>query len=117
MRLQFLGATDTVTGSIYLLQHQYSSLLVDCGLFQGYKPIRLRNWSGCRSDRQLAELCEVINRTAARGGVVVIPAFAVGRAQSLLYCIHLLKAQSVIEDIPVYLNSPMATLGRRDGAA
>src|SRR5215203_5162912 len=45
MRLQFLGATDTVTGSKYLLNHQGSSLLVDCGLFQGYKPLRLRNWS------------------------------------------------------------------------
>ena len=45
MRLQFLGATDTVTGSKYLVQHRNSSLLVDCGLFQGYKPLRLRNWS------------------------------------------------------------------------
>ena len=56
----------------------------------------------------LLELANVINRTAARGGVVVIPAFAVGRAQSLLYCIHLLKSQGVIHDLPVYLNSPMA---------
>ncbi len=54
----------------------------------------------------LAKLGQVINQTAARGGVVVIPAFAVGRAQSLLYCIHLLKAQGIIKDIPVYLNSP-----------
>lgn len=45
MQLQFLGATDTVTGSKYLLKHQESSLLVDCGLFQGYKPLRLRNWA------------------------------------------------------------------------
>jgi Cft2 family RNA processing exonuclease len=45
MRLQFLGATDTVTGSKYLLQHGGANLLVDCGLFQGYKPLRLRNWS------------------------------------------------------------------------
>ena len=275
MRLQFLGATDTVTGSKYLLNRENSCLLVDCGLFQGYKPLRLRNWSGlpvkpasidavilthahidhsgylpllarqgfsgkaycspatfdlCRillpdsgylqeeeaafanrhrlskhapalplytredaerclrlfrpqpygkewqpipglhaalapsghmagssfvrlddgsrsilfsgdigrpndlvlkapspmegadylvvestyGDRlhpqsdPLAKLGQVINQTAARGGVVVIPAFAVGRAQSLLYCIHLLKKQGVVQDIPVYLNSPMA---------
>lgn len=275
MQLQFLGATDTVTGSKYLLKHQESSLLVDCGLFQGYKPLRLRNWSalpvkpssvdavilthahidhsgylpllarqgfsgkvycspatldlcrillpdsgylqeeeaaflnrhrlskhtpalplytrkdaesclklfqpqpygkkwqpvpglaavlepsghmagssfvrlddGARSilfsgdigrpndmvlkapssmdgadylvvestygDRvhpqsdPLTKLGRVINETAARGGVVVIPAFAVGRAQSLLHCIHRLKAQGLIQDIPVYLNSPMA---------
>ncbi|MDO8440374.1 MAG: MBL fold metallo-hydrolase [Polaromonas sp.] len=275
MKLQFLGATDTVTGSKYLLRHGDSTVLVDCGLFQGYKQLRLRNWSplpvapaaidavilthahidhsgylpllarqgfkgkvfctlatadlcrillpdsghlqeeeaeyanrhglskhapaqplytredaerclkllhpvahgthwhpvpglnaslmpaghmvgasfvrldnGSRSilfsgdigrpndlvlkapsqmdgadylvvestygDRPhknsdpLLELGKVINRTAARGGVVVIPAFAVGRAQSLLHCIQLLKAQGVIRDIPVYLNSPMA---------
>jgi len=275
MQLQFLGATDTVTGSRYLLRDGNSSVLVDCGLFQGYKQLRLRNWSplpvdaasidavilthahldhsgylpllarqgfsgkvfcspatldlcrillpdsghlleeeaeylnrhkiskhspalplytrddaqrclhlfepvsyrkqwqparglnatltpsghilgasfvridnGLRSilfsgdigrpndlvleapspmdgadylvvestygDRlhkntdMLRELADVINRTAARGGVVVIPAFAVGRAQSLLYCIHLLKAQGLIQNLPVYLNSPMA---------
>ena len=275
MKLQFLGATDTVTGSKYLLQHDKSRVLVDCGLFQGYKLLRLRNWApppvkpssidavilthahidhsgylpllarqgfhgkvfctpatydlcrillpdsghlqeeeaeytnrhklskhkealplytrddalqclklfhpvpydtdwqpapglharmtpsghmagssfvrlddGSRSilfsgdigrphdlvlkppvqmdgadylvvestygDRPhknsdpLLELGKVINRTAARGGVVVIPAFAVGRAQSLLHCIQLLKAQGVIHNIPVYLNSPMA---------
>lgn len=50
----------------------------------------------------------LISATAARGGVVVIPAFAVGRAQSLLYYIHLLKTERAIPDIPVYLNSPMA---------
>jgi len=276
MKLQFLGATDTVTGSKYLLRHGDSTVLVDCGLFQGYKQLRLRNWSplpvapaaidavilthahidhsgylpllarqgfkgkvfctpatadlcrillpdsghlqeeeaeyanrhglskhapaqplytredaerclkllhpvahgklwhpapglnaslmpaghmvgasfvrldnGTRSilfsgdigrpndlvlkapsqmdgadylvvestygDRlhknsdPLLELGKVINRTAARGGVVLIPAFAVGRAQSLLHCIQVLKAQGVIDNrLPVYLNSPMA---------
>lgn len=275
MKLQFLGATDTVTGSKYLLRQGKSTVLVDCGLFQGYKQLRLRNWAplpidpahinavilthahidhsgylpllarqgfkgkvycspatfdlcrillpdcgylleeeaeylnrhkiskhspalplytrddaqrclaqfepvGYRKEWQpaeglnatmapsghipgsafvrldnrlrsilfsgdigrpndlvlaapsqmdgadylvvestygdrlhnktdvLMELAEVINRTAARGGVVVIPAFAVGRAQSLLYYIHLLKSQGVIPNMPVYLNSPMA---------
>lgn len=56
----------------------------------------------------LTQLAEIINRTARRGGVVVIPTFAVGRAQTLLYCIHLLKARKAIADFPVYLNSPMA---------
>jgi len=276
MQLQFLGATGTVTGSKYLLRHEGATLLVDCGLFQGYKQLRLRNWApmpvpaagidaivlthahidhsgyvpllarqgfkgkvycseathdlcrillpdsghlqeeeaeyanrrgyskhkpamplytredaerclkqfvplsygtpwspapgllarldpsghmlgsafvkiddGRRSilfsgdigrpndlvlaaparvpgadyavvestygDRQheasdpLLKLGEVINRTAARGGVVVIPAFAVGRAQSLMYGIHLLKQRGVIHHLPVYLDSPMAT--------
>ena len=56
----------------------------------------------------MQQLGDVINRTAARGGVVVIPAFAVGRAQTLMYCIHRLKAGRTIPDLPVYLNSPMA---------
>lgn len=55
-----------------------------------------------------AALGEVISRTAARGGVVVVPAFAVGRAQALLYLIATLKAQRRIPDVPVFLNSPMA---------
>lgn len=53
-------------------------------------------------------LGQVITRTAARGGIVVIPAFAVGRAQSLLYAIYRLKQRRVIPDLPIYLNSPMA---------
>jgi metallo-beta-lactamase family protein len=275
MQLQFLGATDTVTGSKYLLTHQGRRLLIDCGLFQGYKALRLRNWSqlpvaaadidaiilthahidhsgylpllarqgfrgpvycsqataelcrillpdaghlqeeeaefanrhgtskhhpalplysrqdavrclellrpvhfnqaftplpglqaqlthaghmpgassirlddgqrsvlfsgdlgrpedlllkppapppasdylvvestyGDRSHAQadpLDTLAEVIRRTSARGGVLVIPAFAVGRAQALLYAIHQLKARRQIHALPVYLNSPMA---------
>src|SRR5262245_51539314 len=43
--LQFLGATGTVTGSKYLLEHDGFRVLVDCGLFQGLKELRLRNWS------------------------------------------------------------------------
>ncbi|MFN2425475.1 MAG: MBL fold metallo-hydrolase RNA specificity domain-containing protein [Candidatus Binatia bacterium] len=62
-----------------------------------------------RSDKDpLTVLAAVINRTAARGGVVLIPSFAIGRAQTLLYCIHLLKEQRRIPDLPAYLNSPMA---------
>jgi metallo-beta-lactamase family protein len=42
--LTFLGAARTVTGSKYLLEHGGRRLLVDCGLFQGLKELRLRNW-------------------------------------------------------------------------
>lgn len=275
MKLQFLGATGTVTGSKYLLQHAGARVLIDCGLFQGYKQLRLRNWAALpvnardidavvlthahidhsgyvpllvrqgfrglvfcseathdlcrillpdsghlqeeearyanrhgfsrhqpalplytradaerslkqfkalkfhtdwspaagltasltpsghmlgsafvqiRSDRRsvlfsgdigrphdlvlvapekvagadylivestygnrlhahtdpLVKLAEVINGAAARGGAVIIPAFAVGRAQNLLYCMHLLKDRGAIPNLPVYLNSPMA---------
>ena len=279
MQLQFLGATGTVTGSKYLLQHDGAMLLVDCGLFQGYKQLRLRNWnplpvapsalaavvlthahvdhSGylpllvkqgfrgpihctpataelCRillpdsghlqeeeaeyanrhhlsrhepalplyteadavrclkqlvpqpydrpwqatpgmqvsltpsghmlgsafvrveGDRSilfsgdlgrpndlilkapgprpeadylvlestygdrlheavdpLQELAEIIQRTAARGGKIIIPAFAVGRAQNLMQAIHLLKSRGLIHNLPVFLNSPMAAAATR----
>lgn len=44
MKLSFLGATETVTGSKYLLEYDSKKILIDCGLFQGYKELRLRNW-------------------------------------------------------------------------
>ncbi len=53
-------------------------------------------------------LADIVNRTAARGGAVIVPSFAVGRAQAILYYIHRLKAAQLIPDIPVFLNSPMA---------
>jgi metallo-beta-lactamase family protein len=54
------------------------------------------------------ELAAIVRRTAARGGTVLVPAFAVGRAQLLLHVIAQLKARDAIPDLPVYLNSPMA---------
>jgi metallo-beta-lactamase family protein len=43
--LTFLGATGTVTGSKYLLEAGGERLMIDCGLFQGLKELRLRNWN------------------------------------------------------------------------
>jgi metallo-beta-lactamase family protein len=43
--ITFLGGAGTVTGSKYLVKHENQNLLVDCGLFQGYKQLRLRNWA------------------------------------------------------------------------
>ena len=45
VNITFLGGADTVTGSKYLVEHKHQRLLVDCGLFQGYKQLRLRNWN------------------------------------------------------------------------
>lgn len=57
-----------------------------------------------------AELAGVLKRTFARGGVVVIPAFAVDRTQTILHYIARLKAAGQIApSVPVYLNSPMAS--------
>lgn len=53
-------------------------------------------------------LAEIINNTVRRGGSVIVPSFAVGRAQTLLYYLHQLKQKSRIPDVPVFLDSPMA---------
>ncbi|MES2139690.1 MAG: MBL fold metallo-hydrolase [Bacteroidota bacterium] len=44
MKIHFLGAAGTVTGSKYLIETQSKNILVDCGLFQGLKELRLLNW-------------------------------------------------------------------------
>lgn len=53
-------------------------------------------------------LKEVIVATYKRGGSIIIPSFAVGRAQMLLYYLYQLKQSQSIPDLPVYLDSPMA---------
>lgn len=45
LKLRFLGGAGTVTGSKYLLENGQSRILIDCGLFQGFKVLRLRNWA------------------------------------------------------------------------
>ena len=237
MRLTFLGAAGTVTGSRYLLETGERKILVDCGLFQGNKELRERNWQDVafnpskldavllthahidhsgfiprlirsgftgpiHCSKATADLCaillpdsgriqeddadsanrygysrhkpalplyteaeartagdgtsilfsgdigrpdgplmkapaalqdadylvlestygnrrhgvedpatqigDIIRRTAARGGTVLVPAFAVGRTQDLLFHLHALKRDGRIPDLPVFLDSPMA---------
>ncbi len=60
------------------------------------------------------ELKDTILRTHSRGGILLIPSFAVGRAQLILYYIYRLKKSGRIpKEIPVYLNSPMAAEANR----
>ncbi|MDR3078691.1 MAG: MBL fold metallo-hydrolase [Rickettsiales bacterium] len=59
------------------------------------------------SDQKEA-LAEIVNRTVARGGNIVIPAFAVGRTQLLLYYLHQLRRQQKISKIPIFVDSPMS---------
>jgi metallo-beta-lactamase family protein len=55
-----------------------------------------------------AELGAHLSRAIGRGGLVIIPAFAVGRVQTLLLLISRLKKRGALPDVPIYLNSPMA---------
>ena len=60
-----------------------------------------------------AALGDIIERTVRRGGTVLIPAFAVGRAQLLLYYVWRLKQAGRLPLTPVYLDSPMAISASR----
>jgi metallo-beta-lactamase family protein len=53
-------------------------------------------------------LGEVVQRTAQRGGKVIIPAFSVGRTQTVVYYLHQLISAGRLPDLPVYVDSPMA---------
>lgn len=65
-----------------------------------------------REDPKVA-LKAIIDRTVKRGGIVLIPAFAVGRTQDLLQILSELKKDRQIPDVPIYLNSPMAVESTR----
>ena len=59
-----------------------------------------------------SELSKVIDRTLGRGGNVIIPAFAVGRTQEILYFLRRIKQEHLVhsvEDFPVYIDSPLAS--------
>lgn len=54
------------------------------------------------------ELCQVAGRTLARGGKVIIPAFAVGRTQEIVYALHQMFENHLLPSVPVYVDSPLA---------
>ena len=54
------------------------------------------------------KLADVVNRTAHRGGRIVVPAFALGRTQQLVLMLHELAGQKRIPNIPIYVDSPLA---------
>ena len=59
-------------------------------------------------DGERAKLAETVRVTAARGGRVLIPAFAVGRTQEIIYELHVLARAGEIPSIPIYIDSPLA---------
>jgi len=59
-------------------------------------------------DGARAQLAQVVRDTAARGGRVLIPAFAVGRTQEMVYVLHSLVREGAIPSIPIYVDSPLA---------
>ncbi len=122
--LRLRPAGHLLGGSLVELQHNGTTLLFTGDLGRPNDPIMVAPAAVARADYLVAEstygdrrhdvhdpkqqLAEIIKRTAQRGGAVIVPAFAVGRAQLLLHLIHALKQARAIPDIPVFLNSPMA---------
>lgn len=123
-QFQFLSAGHIIGASFVRIQHNDTSVLFsgDMGRPQDpvmkaptfVKEIDYLILESTYGDRQHEPgqpkdyLKEIINKTYERQGNLIIPAFAVGRAQALLHYISLLKKEKTIPDIPVYLDSPMA---------
>jgi metallo-beta-lactamase family protein len=59
-------------------------------------------------DGARAQLAQIVRETAARGGRILIPAFAVGRTQEMIYVLHSLVREGAIPSIPIYVDSPLA---------
>jgi metallo-beta-lactamase family protein len=59
-------------------------------------------------DQPVEALQSIINETAKRGGMLVIPSFAVGRTQALLYLLRDMRLRGLIPDLPIFVDSPMA---------
>ena len=121
----FYYAGHILGASLIKVQHQRTSVLFSGDLGRPHDPIMnppqeppeadylvIESTYGDRLHETLdpeIQLADIINRTVTRGGSILIPAFAVGRTQILLYYIQQLKAKNKISDIPVFVDSPMAT--------
>jgi metallo-beta-lactamase family protein len=124
LRFSLLPAGHILGASMVLLEHGTTTVLFSGDLGRPADPVIgapeavanadyliLESTYGDRRHEMIdpsEKLGEIINRTVARGGSVIIPAFAVGRAQQMMYYIHRLKAARAIQNVPVFLNSPMA---------
>ena len=98
MNLTFLGGTGTVTGSKYLLEVGATRVLIDCGLYQGYKWLRERNWQPLPLD--VPSLDAVILTHAHLDHSGYIPALYKQGFRGKVYCHHATKAlcEILLED-------------------
>lgn len=123
VQVQFTPAGHILGASSVRISHGGRAILFSGDLGRGDDLVMLPPATGQKADWVVIEstygnrehidqdptevLGDIVRRTAARGGVVVIPAFAVGRTQSLLYSLYRLKQAGAIPDLPVVLDSPM----------
>jgi metallo-beta-lactamase family protein len=88
-----------------------SILLQDPAPGEGADYIVVESTYGNRThphEEAFEEVAGLINETAGRGGALLVPAFAIGRTQTLLYIIRDIKERGLIPDLPIYVDSPMA---------
>lgn len=84
MKLTFLGATGTVTGSKYLVESRGRQILVDCGLYQGVKQLRLRNWEALSIDINALDAVILTHAHIDHSGY--LPALMKQGFQGPIYC-------------------------------
>jgi metallo-beta-lactamase family protein len=86
VRITFLGAAGTVTGSKYLVETSGTRILVDCGLFQGLKPLRERNWRTLPVD--VSRLAAVVLTHAHLDHTGYLPLLIKRGFEGSVYCTH-----------------------------
>ncbi len=108
VRIKYKGNTIVFTGD---MGRSHDPIMREPAVIEATDYLIIESTYGDRlhgSENPQDQLAKVINQTAKRGGSVIIPAFAVGRSQSILYYISQLKEKKLIPDLPVFLDSPMA---------
>lgn len=112
LELEDKGATKTVVFSGDI-GPRGAPLLRDPVTFDRADVVFLESTYGDRDHRplddSLRELAQVLNDARTPKGKVLIPSFAVGRTQQLIYFINTMRREGVVEDPKVYIDSPMAT--------
>jgi metallo-beta-lactamase family protein len=90
MRIQFIGATETVTGSKYLLHLERHKILVDCGLFQGLKNARKKNWQAFPIEASQIDAVILTHAHIDHSGY--LPALMKQGFKGPIYCSHATRA-------------------------
>lgn len=124
VHVRFMPAGHILGASSVAIEHQGKTALFSGDLGRDDDLVMLPPATGQKADWVVIEstygdrlhpsldpidkLGDVVRRTAARGGAVIIPAFAVGRTQGLLYALYRLREARAIPDMPIVLDSPMA---------
>lgn len=124
LSFKFLPAGHIIGSALVYIEHNNKSIVFTGDLGRPHHPIMKPPAIFTKADYLVIEstygdrlhvksnplelLTKTIQQTAARGGSIIIPAFAVGRTQDILYYLYVLKKDKHIPDIPIFLDSPMA---------